>query len=1398
MNYVVTVPVLLSRVEPIYDIELITTTPQICGEGTQIDIAVESIPSVNFNWAPAEYVNEMNEDGSVITANPPLGEDNFDYIVTPITSLGCSTADTISILISDSLNITVDAPEVICTDLNNPELFTITAFGADSYTWSPFGPVIPTNPGSSEALIVPNPANNDVVFTVYGENESGECVGEHTFQIEVIQEPIVTIDVPTYCEDDVIQISTIIEGGSGNFDYQWFPTVGLDNPQIANPEIRIEEPINYTFVITDLDSGCEMIREIPIEINDLPEYTLSSLQSICIGESVILSIEEAISSDNIFWEDNQGNTYTGNNIQVNPTETTIYQATLGSPCPVQLNTTVEVANPQITINASETFICAGENVELTATGAANIEWINLGNTDNTSNPFQIVTPEETTTYFVAGYSADGGCRDSTAVTIEVGAVYLFSPLSQQICGDGAVDFVHLEVDGGEMASYNWNPPIGLSATDAPLVVANPDETTLYHVEVITADGCEENFNFLVEVFEAPSISISPSNVELCKNETQLFSLSGGVEYAISAESNQDFQIEYLSSNVVSITAKTDLDLVIEGMDTKGCLGTTEARVQIIDPILSHSDDTQICIGESIELSAYGGIGATYNWSPAELVNDPTVANPSISPMESTLFSVEVTNAVGCTDTEFIFVAVSPPIEAELEVVEGESFCEGEFRTLRIVSEQPDLYTFGWYNAQGNQIGGSDESSVVVSTTETSTFTVIISDANNCQKIEEITLQLEEINLTAQNATTCIGAGALINVSGAGIGGIYEWQPAEKVNCLNPECSAVETIPFETEEAVEFTITGTNENGCMGTTTATATAAQDLVLELSVPNPTLCAGESLELTIGGASEFTWEGAGLSATTGSSVTIDLEVAGTYEYTVVGMAGDCEKTLNFSVDVYEMPQIWVQDLAVCAGDAIALTADSNIELEYEWFDESGNEITNPVITPSETADYMVVGTSADNCQNTATFTIDVFPLPNISLNTNYLACAEESLNVEAMTDLENGFLQWLPSTGVENENSSNTVITASESTAYTLSATNEFGCVSLAATLIEITEDCVFPGDANNDGQVDMFDLFPLGANFNESGFARNNISNEWRGFGVEDWATEQASGLNLKYVDCNGNGTIGFEDTTAIVQNFDLLQKNKGFPKGSLGDPELRFSPLLTQVGVGESIEIEVWIGSLENPVIDLYAIAFETTFDPNLIDPSSIVIDYADSDLGAKNVDLLAVDLVNEQTGRLNVSMSRIAPPGKSGELYLLRIRMRTVAELEETTNLTFTISDFGATNSSEEDILVNLIELPTIVIDPGIVAIEGWATDAKPYQLYPNFIHDRFQLNSKLQKNTSLKVSLFALSGQQVGVLLEEEDAPMGKQEREMDLTAWSLAEGVYIVELQLEGKVFREKIVVW
>jgi uncharacterized repeat protein (TIGR01451 family) len=83
-------------------------------------------------------------------------------------------------------------------------------------------------------------------------------------------------------------------------------------------------------------------------------------------------------------------------------------------------------------------------------------------------------------------------------------------------------------------------------------------------------------------------------------------------------------------------------------------------------------------------------------------------------------------------------------------------------------------------------------------------------------------------------------------------------------------------------------------------------------------------------------------------------------------------------------------------------------------------------------------------------------------------------------------------------------------------------------------------VYPGDADNDGLVDVRDILPLGRFFGLAGPGRSNASLNWTPQSVLlPWTPEEAV-----YADCDGNGTVEGNDVQAILTNWFRTHTNPG--------------------------------------------------------------------------------------------------------------------------------------------------------------------------------------------------------------------------------------------------------------
>lgn len=148
----------------------------------------------------------------------------------------------------------------------------------------------------------------------------------------------------------------------------------------------------------------------------------------------------------------------------------------------------------------------------------------------------------------------------------------------------------------------------------------------------------------------------------------------------------------------------------------------------------------------------------------------------------------------------------------------------------------------------------------------------------------------------------------------------------------------------------------------------------------------------------------------------------------------------------------------------------------------------------------------------------------------------------------------------------------------------------------------DNCIWTGDLNRDGIVNNRDLLPMGYVMGMEGSARPNAALEWFGQNGTDW-NEPFTTLptDLKHADADGNGRIGSADTTAIGLFYG--RANALTPTVQATDKGLPFSlNLLTpNPQVGQSVEVEVILGSPTNPVTNLLGFTFDLNLSPQIRD-----------------------------------------------------------------------------------------------------------------------------------------------------------------------------------------------------
>jgi gliding motility-associated-like protein len=291
--------------------------------------------------------------------------------------------------------------------------------------------------------------------------------------------------------------------------------------------------------------------------------------------------------------------------------------------------------------------------------------------------------------------------------------------------------VQLEASGA--GSYSWLPNTALSDAAISNPVANPTVSTEYIVTGITANGCIAKDTLQLNVFAKPLINIQ-ADTAICKNTSLPLWINGGISYTWSPSATMDDPSS--STPVVSPVSSTSYQVVITDANT--CEYLDSVRVDILpDPVFSVSSPTQICLNDSIVLTASGG--DSYLWSPSNGLNDPAIEAPTVSPVTTTDYEVTITeSSCGNSTTLQTRVTVLP-----LPVISATSSNDIDCSYDRSRLDAAGARTYNW--TPSATLSNASVHNPVAMPRETTTYVVAGTDRSGCTGYDSITVKVDNSN-----------------------------------------------------------------------------------------------------------------------------------------------------------------------------------------------------------------------------------------------------------------------------------------------------------------------------------------------------------------------------------------------------------------------------------------------------------------------------------------------------------------------------------------------------------------------------------------------------------------------------------------------------------------------------
>jgi gliding motility-associated-like protein len=507
-------------------------------------------------------------------------------------------------------------------------------------------------------------------------------------------------------------------------------------------------------------------------------------------------------------------------------------------------------------------------------------------------------------------------------------------------------------------SYSWDNGV----TDQVQFCPPSSQTyTVTGTDLITT--CSNTAIVSVIVNQLPVIDPITSSL-ICRGQSATINAFSPTSLIENVSYNWDNGLGSGSSKTVSPLSSTTYTVTVIN-NTTFCENSASVTVNVNQPIIDAGPDVSICSGNQANLNATGA--ASYTWSPATLLTNSGISNPSTVITGTQTFGVTGTDVNGCTFTDFVTVTVNslPNVSA---VAAPTNVCLGQATT--ITASGADSYT----GFTGNTLSFTAPSSGVVN------VPVIGTDANGCQNTFNVpitVIALPVINVTPI-APVCAGSSVTLFASSTG-------------NTISWNNGVVNGVSFTAASSNNYIVTATSPAplNCVNTQTVPVVVNPLPNVQASVNDDTPCEGDLVT--------FTGSGAGVGATyLWNNGIIDgqpLNITGTTGIIILtGIdANGCSNTDDVTVTVNPNPQVLVQavDSSICIGNIAYLSATPGF-VNYQWSPNGSGESFED--TPGiGTNKYTVVVTDANGC--TATDDLDVIVVPN---NVLAVFTAAENSNV------------------------------------------------------------------------------------------------------------------------------------------------------------------------------------------------------------------------------------------------------------------------------------------------------------------------------------------------------------------------------------------------------------------
>jgi len=543
-------------------------------------------------------------------------------------------------------------------------------------------------------------------------------------------------------------------------------------------------------------------------------------------------------------------------------------------------------------------------------------------------------------------------------------------------------------DAGLGATYVWSVTGGILQTGqgTRIITWDAGTTSPVTISVTVTKADEHNTECMdsvsVIVYAKPSVVASNGGPYCAESTIQLNGAPGGMSSYRWTGPN-GFTSDQQSP---SIPNGQGGDYTLSVTDEHGCTDSATTTVTVYaNPTAEASNGGPYCTGGTIQLIGGPDGMASYRWTGPNgyTSTQQSPSRPLAIPDMSGEYVLTVTDEHGCTDSATTMTTVTIYTSPIAEASNGGPYCAGS--TIQLNGGPDGMSSYTWVGPNGFTSSQQSPSIPDATTAMAGAYTLTVINENNCPDLATTTVTVNA-NPTAEatnDGPYCAGSTIRL-IGGPDEMSSYSWVGPDGFTSNQQSPSIPDAT---TAMSGDYTLTVTDQNGCVGSDTTTVTVYTTPTAVASNDGP-YCAATTINLSGGpdGMSSYSWVGPdGFTSSEQSPSIPDATTAmsGDYVLTVTDQNG-CAGSDTTTVTVYAKPTaVASNDGPYCADTTINLSGGPDGMSSYSWvgpdgFTSSEQSPSIPDATTAMSGDYVLTVTDDNGCTDSATTTVTVNATP------------------------------------------------------------------------------------------------------------------------------------------------------------------------------------------------------------------------------------------------------------------------------------------------------------------------------------------------------------------------------------------------------------------------------------